>query len=85
MTTQPKFIPEQAVKISISDNVDISVRMIDCVGYLVEGALGHIENEKPRSVRTPWSNEEMTFEEAAELGTNKVITSHFNNWNNGYF
>ncbi|MGI6701428.1 MAG: stage IV sporulation protein A [Christensenellales bacterium] len=76
MTTQPKFVPEQAVRISINKSIDVNVRMIDCVGYLVEGAMGHTEGNKPRSVRTPWSKEEMPFEHAAELGTFKVITEH---------
>jgi len=76
MTTQPKFVPEQGVKVTINKNIDVNVRMIDCVGYLVEGAMGHTEGNKPRAVRTPWSNEEMPFEQAAELGTNKVIKEH---------
>ena len=76
MTTQPKFIPNDAVKIQLDNNVNFRVRMIDCVGYLVDGALGHEENERPRMVTTPWSDEEMPFEKAAEIGTNKVITNH---------
>ena len=76
MTTQPKFIPNDAVKIELDNDINFKVRMIDCVGYLVDGALGHIENEKPRMVATPWSDEEMPFEKAAEIGTNKVITNH---------
>lgn len=75
MTTQPKFVPNEAVHISL-DNVDMNVRLIDCVGYMINGALGHEENEKPRLVKTPWSNEEMPFEEAAEIGTKKVIEEH---------
>jgi len=76
MTTQPKFIPNDAVKIVLDNDVNFKVRMIDCVGYLVDGAIGHIENEKPRMVTTPWSDEEIPFEKAAEIGTNKVITNH---------
>lgn len=76
MTTQPRFIPNEAVKINIDEKVEMNVRMIDCVGYLVEGALGHEEGEKPRMVKTPWTEEEMPFEEAAELGTKKVIDEH---------
>lgn len=76
MTTQPKFVPEEAVRISIADNISVKVRMIDCVGYLVEGALGHREGEKARLVRTPWSEQEMPFEKAAETGTEKVIREH---------
>lgn len=76
MTTQPKFVPEQAVGIKINKSIDVNVRMIDCVGYLVEGALGHTEGNKPRAVRTPWSKDDMPFEQAAEIGTNKVISEH---------
>lgn len=76
MTTQPRFIPNESVKINIDEKVEMNVRMIDCVGYLVEGALGHEEGEKPRMVKTPWTEEEMPFEEAAELGTKKVIDEH---------
>ncbi len=76
MTTQPKFIPNEAVKIELDKNINFNVRLIDCVGYLVDGALGHVENEKPRMVSTPWSDEEIPFQEAAEIGTNKVITNH---------
>ena len=75
MTTQPKFVPEQAVSINV-DNVNLKVRMVDCVGYLISGAMGHTENDKPRLVKTPWSEKEMPFEEAAEIGTKKVITEH---------
>ena len=77
MTTQPKFVPNEAVKISVADNkINLKVRMIDCVGYLVSGAMGTTENDKPRLVKTPWSDEEMPFETAAELGTKKVIEDH---------
>ena len=76
MTTQPKFIPNESVAVRLENDITFKVRLIDCVGYLVDGAIGHIENEKPRLVKTPWSSEDMPFEEAAELGTNKVITNH---------
>lgn len=76
MTTQPKFVPNEAVKISVADKINLKVRMIDCVGYLISGAMGTTENEKPRLVKTPWSDVEMPFEEAAELGTKKVIEDH---------
>ena len=76
MTTQPKFVPNEAVKITVHDGVDLKVRLIDCVGYLVSGAMGHIENDAPRKVKTPWSDEEMPFEEAAEIGTQKVMKEH---------
>ena len=76
MTTQPRFIPNEAVKIQVADNVDLSVRLIDCVGYLVNGAVGHEENDKPRKVKTPWSEEEIPFEEAAEKKKKKVMQEH---------
>ena len=76
MTTQPKFVPNEAVKIMVKDKVELNVRMIDCVGYLVDGALGVEEGDKPRLVKTPWSEEEMSFEDAAEFGTTKVIEEH---------
>ena len=75
MTTQPKFIPNEAVKISVSD-VEMKVRLVDCVGYMVDGAVGHIEENAPRLVKTPWSESEMPFEQAAEIGTRKVIQEH---------
>lgn len=76
MTTQPRFVPSEAVKIKVAGNVELSVRLIDCVGYLVAGAVGHIENEKPRKVKTPWSEEDLPFEEVAEIGTKKVMQEH---------
>ena len=76
MTTQPRFVPNEAVKVSITENMQANVRMIDCVGYLVEGAEGHKSEGKERMVRTPWSDSEMPFEKAAEMGTEKVIRDH---------
>ncbi len=76
MTTQPRFIPNEAVKISVADKINLKVRMIDCVGYMVSGAMGTKENNKPRLIKTPWSDEEMTFEKAAEFGTRKVMEEH---------
>lgn len=76
MTTEPKFVPEEAVKIMIDDNAYFNLRMIDCVGYIVPDALGHFENGEPRMVMTPWSEETMPFEQAAEMGTRKVINDH---------
>ena len=76
MTTEPKFIPDEAVKISVDGAINLSVKMVDCVGYVVSGALGQTEDGKPRMVITPWSEEPMPFEEAAEIGTKKVITDH---------
>ncbi len=75
MTTEPKFIPENAVNISL-DNASLCVRLIDCVGYIVPSSLGYIENEQPRMVRTPWFDEPVPFNMAAEIGTHKVITEH---------
>ncbi|MGM9681476.1 MAG: stage IV sporulation protein A [Eubacteriales bacterium] len=76
MTTEPKFIPDEAVPILIDGVAKLSVKMVDCVGYLVDGALGASENGEPRMVMTPWSADPMPFEEAAETGTRKVITDH---------
>ncbi len=76
MTTEPKFIPEESVTVDLDDNVSFKVRMIDCVGYVVDSALGHTEENGPRMVKTPWSEEAIPFEEAAEIGTKKVITDH---------
>ncbi|MBQ7541720.1 MAG: stage IV sporulation protein A [Clostridia bacterium] len=76
MTTEPKFIPEQAAEITLPGNAQLRVRMIDCVGYIVPSSLGYIENEQPRMVKTPWFEEEIPFNMAAELGTKKVISEH---------
>ncbi len=76
MTTEPKFIPDEAVRINIENNATLNVRMIDCVGYVVNSAMGHTENEAPRMVTTPWYDEEIPFVEAAEIGTKKVISEH---------
>ena len=76
MTTEPKFIPDEAVTVTLDGAATMRVKMIDCVGYVVPEALGTIENGQPRMVRTPWSEEPMPFVEAAEMGTHKVITEH---------
>ena len=76
MTTQPNFVPSEAVSVTVSDNLNVNVRMIDCVGYIVEGALGAEENGKERLVRTPWTDDEIPFAKAAEIGTEKVIKEH---------
>lgn len=76
MTTEPKFIPEEAVSIQLPDGAAFRTRMIDCVGYIVPSSLGYIENEMPRMVMTPWFDEEIPFNMAAEIGTQKVITEH---------
>ncbi len=75
MTTQPRFIPNEAATLEI-ESMRIKIRMADCVGYMVEGAVGHVENNAPRMVRTPWFDYDIPFEDAAEIGTNKVITEH---------
>lgn len=76
MTTEPKFIPEEAVELSMQDNLHFRVRLIDCVGYIVPSSVGYIEDEQPRMVHTPWFDEEIPFNMAAEIGTEKVITEH---------
>jgi len=76
MTTEPKFIPEEAVELSLPNNANFKVRMIDCVGYIVPSALGYIEEDQPRMVMTPWYEEQIPFNMAAEIGTRKVISEH---------
>lgn len=76
MTTEPKFIPENAVEVSLPGNASFRVRMIDCVGYIVPSSLGYIEGDTPRMVMTPWFDEPVPFNMAAEIGTRKVITEH---------
>ena len=76
MTAEPKFVPEEAVDITMDNGAALSVRLIDCVGYIVPGALGQMDGEMPRMVRTPWFDEEIPMPQAAELGTQKVIADH---------
>lgn len=76
MTTEPKFIPQDAALISLGDNAHLNVRMIDCVGYIVDSSLGYSEDGNPRMVNTPWFDEAIPFNEAAEIGTKKVISEH---------
>ena len=76
MTTEPKFVPENAVQITLPEGAQCRVRMIDCVGYIVPSSLGYIEEEAPRMVKTPWFDEAVPFNMAAEIGTQKVITEH---------
>ena len=76
MTTEPKFIPDEGVSVSLDGCENLRIKMIDCVGYIVDGALGTVENGEPRMVRTPWQDDPMPFVEAAEMGTHKVITEH---------
>lgn len=75
-TTEPKFVPDEAVEIEIKEGLKIKVRLVDCVGYTVEGAIGYEEEDGARMVNTPWSEEEMPFQQAAEIGTRKVIADH---------
>lgn len=76
MTTEPKFVPNEAVEINVDDGISMKVRLIDCVGYMVNGAVGHIEGEEERLVKTPWFDYEIPFTKAASIGTKKVITEH---------
>ncbi len=76
MTAEPKFIPDEAVNVTLGDGVNFKMRLVDCVGFMVDGAGGHLEDGQPRMVKTPWSESEMTFEEAASIGTKKVISEH---------
>ena len=76
MTTEPKFIPNEAVEITLGDNIKLKTRMVDCVGYLVDNAIGYLEDDMPRMVKTPWDESEIPFRDAAEIGTKKVIEEH---------
>ena len=76
MTTEPKFIPKEAAEISLSMDMKVKIRLIDCVGYMVKGALGHIENQEERMVKTPWFDYDIPFTKAASIGTQKVIRDH---------
>ena len=76
MTTEPKFVPKEAASIQLEDDVTVKVRLIDCVGYMVEGASGYMEKEMERQVKTPWFDEEIPFTRAAAIGTRKVICDH---------
>ncbi len=76
MTTEPKFIPKDAAPIRLDEGIEAKVRLIDCVGFMVDGAAGHIENDSERLVKTPWFDYQIPFTKAAEIGTRKVITDH---------
>ena len=76
MTAEPKFVPEEAAEITLPDGGSCRVRLVDCVGYLVEGALGSMEDDAPRMVSTPWREQPMPLAEAAEIGTHRVISEH---------
>ena len=76
MTTEPIFISNEAVEITIGNNLKLKTRLVDCVGYLVNNAIGYLEDDMPRMVKTPWFDDEIPFEQAAEIGTKKVIQEH---------
>lgn len=76
MTTEPKFVPKDAAQIHLAEDVDVKIRLIDCVGFMVQGAMGHIENDVERQVKTPWFDHEIPFTKAAAIGTQKVIHDH---------
>ncbi|MEG0873153.1 MAG: stage IV sporulation protein A [Clostridia bacterium] len=76
MTTEPKFVPNESVEINLDNKVSLKTRLVDCVGYLVDSAVGHMEDDMPRMVKTPWSDEQIPFAKAAEIGTKKVIQEH---------
>ncbi len=76
MTTEPKFVPNESVEITLENNIKMKTRLVDCVGYIVDSAVGYMEDDMPRMVKTPWSKEDIPFTKAAEIGTRKVITDH---------
>lgn len=76
MTTEPKIVPKEAAELKLSEDVEVKIRLIDCVGFMVEGASGHIENDTERQVKTPWFDYEIPFTKAAAIGTQKVIRDH---------
>src|SRR5690625_3408761 len=76
MTTEPKFVPNQAVTVNVEDGLDVNVRLVDCVGYAVDGAQGFEDENGPRMIHTPWYEEAIPFHDAAEIGTRKVIQEH---------
>lgn len=78
MTTEPKFVPKEAAKIKLAEDLEVSIRLIDCVGFMVDGATGHMEEGNERMVKTPWFDYEIPFTQAAEIGTQKVIREHSN-------
>ena len=76
MTTEPKFVPKDAAVIHLAEDVEVKIRLIDCVGFMVDGASGHVENDTERQVKTPWFEYEIPFTKAAAIGTQKVIHDH---------
>ena len=75
-TTEPKFVPNEAVEIDLDEGIKFNIRLVDCVGYIVKSALGYLEGEDTKMVNTPWFDYAIPFEDAAEIGTKKVITDH---------
>ena len=76
MTTEPKFVPNQAASVHVEEGLDVNIRLVDCVGYTVPGAKGYEDENGPRMINTPWYEEPIPFHEAAEIGTRKVIQEH---------
>src|SRR5690625_6354547 len=76
MTTEPKFIPNQAVSVQVEEGLEVNVRLVDCVGYAVSGAKGFEDEDGPRMINTPWYEDPIPFHDAAEIGTRKVIQEH---------
>ena len=76
MTTEPKFVPNQAVAVQVDEGLEVNIRLVDCVGYTVPGAKGYEDENGPRMINTPWYEEPISFHEAAEIGTRKVIQEH---------
>ena len=76
MTTEPKFVPNQAAQVQVDEGLEVNIRMVDCVGYTVPGAKGYEDENGPRMIHTPWYEEPIPFHEAAEIGTRKVIQDH---------
>jgi stage IV sporulation protein A len=75
-TIEPKFVPNQAIQIHVDEGLDVNIRLVDCVGYAIEGAKGYEDENGPRMINTPWFDEPIPFQEAAEVGTRKVIQDH---------
>ena len=75
-TTEPKFIPNEAARVTLNGDIQVSIRLIDCVGYMVDGAAGHLEENQERMVKTPWFEYEIPFTQAAQIGTDKVMNDH---------
>src|SRR5690625_373394 len=77
MTTEPKFVPNQAVEVKVEEGLEVNIRLVDCVGYAIQGAKGFEDENGPRMIHTPWYEEPIPFHDAAEIGTRKVIQEHY--------